>query len=165
MGVAKNRSFPAEMSEYGDVSFWKKMAAAGYSNIMCLDYAIDFKEEVEDGCTWVNGDVRDMLAPSGKVAEGSVKYAFDKACLDAILCGSNSPANSYKYVCQVAKALQPGGKWIVVSFGKPEERKEYLETFASSVGLKLSASQTAPIPKCKGVTPPPELQPLNVYIL
>ena len=52
---------------------------------------------------------------------------IDKATLDSLLCGENSTANSGLYVKEVARVLKPGGVFIVVSFGAPENRLSYLE--------------------------------------
>jgi ubiquinone/menaquinone biosynthesis C-methylase UbiE len=51
----------------------------------------------------------------------------DKALLDSLLCGERSTANAGLYVKEVARCLKPGGVFIVVSFGAPENRLSYFE--------------------------------------
>lgn len=57
----------------------------------------------------------------------SFDAVVDKGTLDSLLCGENSTANSGRYVAEVARVLKPGGVFIVVSFGTPENRMSYLE--------------------------------------
>ena len=59
--------------------------------------------------------------------DASFDAVVDKATLDSILCGENSTANSGRYVKEVARVLKPGGVFIIVSFGAPENRLSYLE--------------------------------------
>ena len=59
--------------------------------------------------------------------DASFDAVIDKATLDSLLCGENSTANSGRYVAEVARVLRPGGVFIVVSFGSPENRLSYFE--------------------------------------
>lgn len=47
---------------------------------------------------------------------------IDKGTLDCLLCGESSTANTGRYTHEVARVLKPGGVFIVVSFGPPENR-------------------------------------------
>jgi hypothetical protein len=59
--------------------------------------------------------------------DASFDAVIDKALLDSLLCGENSTVNTGKYVGTVARLLKPGGAFIIVSFGTPENRLSYLE--------------------------------------
>jgi SAM-dependent methyltransferase len=59
--------------------------------------------------------------------DASFDAVIDKATLDSLLCGENSTANTGRYVGEVCRVLKPGGVFIVVSFGTPENRLSYLE--------------------------------------
>ena len=59
--------------------------------------------------------------------DASFDAVIDKATLDSLLCGENSTVNTGKYVGTVARLLKPGGVFIIVSFGTPENRLSYLE--------------------------------------
>jgi hypothetical protein len=59
--------------------------------------------------------------------DASFDAILDKATLDSLLCGENSTANTGRYVGEVARTLKPGGVYIIVSFGTPENRLSYLE--------------------------------------
>jgi hypothetical protein len=60
-------------------------------------------------------------------AEKQFDAVIDKALLDSILCGESSTAKAGLYVKHVARCLKPGGVFIVVSFGAPENRLSYFE--------------------------------------
>ena len=59
--------------------------------------------------------------------DASFDAVIDKAMLDSLLCGEASTANTGRYVGEVARTLKPGGVYIIVSFGTPENRLSYLE--------------------------------------
>lgn len=59
--------------------------------------------------------------------DASFDAVIDKAMLDSLLCGEASTANTGRYVGEVARVLKPGGTFIIVSFGAPENRLSYLE--------------------------------------
>ena len=59
--------------------------------------------------------------------DASFDAVIDKAMLDSLLCGEASTANAGRYVSEVARVLKPGGTFIIVSFGTPENRLSYLE--------------------------------------
>ena len=62
-----------------------------------------------------------------KFADKQFDAVIDKALLDSLLCAEKSTANTGLYVKEVARCLKPGGVFIVVSFGVPENRLSYFE--------------------------------------
>ncbi len=59
--------------------------------------------------------------------DASFNAVIDKGTLDCLLCGENSTAITGRYTHEVARVLKPGGVFIVVSYGAPENRLSYLE--------------------------------------
>ena len=60
---------------------------------------------------------------------------IDKGTLDSLLCGENSTENIRRYCTEVTRVLKPGGAFIVVSYGSPENRLSYLEGACAGCGV------------------------------
>ncbi len=54
--------------------------------------------------------------------DGSFDAVVDKGTLDSLLCGDNSTTNASRYCSEAARVLKPGGVFLVVSYGIPENR-------------------------------------------
>jgi len=52
-------------------------------------------------------------------------FAVDKGTMDALLCGDDSEKNVKKMLLEVYRVLKPGGKFIVISYGTPDIRKNH----------------------------------------
>jgi SAM-dependent methyltransferase len=59
--------------------------------------------------------------------DASFDGVLDKGTLDSVLCGENSTANAGKLCADVARVLKPGGTFILVSYGTPQDRLMHLE--------------------------------------
>ena len=57
---------------------------------------------------------------------GSFDIVFDKACLDAMLCGPDSFAQASLAVEETYRILADGGVYIIVSNGNPDSRMNIL---------------------------------------
>lgn len=86
--------------------------------------------------TWEVMDATRLTFPAGRF--GGV---VDKGTLDAILCGDESTANARRLCEHVARVLRPGGVYVVVSYGPPENRLGYLEDAA--FGWKVAHTAVA----------------------
>merc|ERR1711968_155952 len=52
---------------------------------------------------------------------------IDKGTLDSVLCGEGSTANTAKMCSEVSRVLKPKGVFLIVSYGVPDNRLNYLE--------------------------------------
>eukprot|EP00924_Labyrinthula_sp_SR-Ha-C_P003201 maker-scaffold_15-snap-gene-2.27-mRNA-1 protein AED:0.02 eAED:0.03 QI:247/0/0.66/1/0.5/0.33/3/1065/219 len=52
---------------------------------------------------------------------------IDKGTLDSILCGEGSTNNAAMTLKECIRVLKPGGKYICISYGTPDNRLGYLE--------------------------------------
>lgn len=86
--------------------------------------------------------------------DASFSTVVDKGTLDCLLCGENSTANTGRYTHEVARVLKPGGVFIVVSYGAPENRLSYLEGdygwFVSVQTIQKPTINTAGLPEAAG---------------
>lgn len=67
-------------------------------------------------------DVRDIKYPSS-----SFDLAIDKSTIDALLCGESSYLNVAIMLKEVQRVLKVGGTYMIISYGKPENRLIHLE--------------------------------------
>lgn len=67
-------------------------------------------------------DVRDM-----KYDEQSFDFVIDKSTIDALLCGENSFLNVAIMLKEVQRVLKDEGFYMIISYGKPENRIPHLE--------------------------------------
>jgi hypothetical protein len=70
--------------------------------------------------------VADVCAPLPFPA-GRFGAVVDKGTLDSLLCGDESTAHAAKMCEHVSRALRPGGVFVVISYGTPDNRLCYLE--------------------------------------
>jgi len=47
---------------------------------------------------------------------------LDKSTIDALFCMENSHINLSKMLKEIQRVLKPGGTYIAISFGEPEDR-------------------------------------------
>ena len=50
-----------------------------------------------------------------------------KGTMDAVLCGEGSTANVAKMCAECSRVLKPSGILLIVSYGQPDQRLQYLE--------------------------------------
>eukprot|EP00708_Paratrimastix_pyriformis_P005967 GAFH01005134.1.p1 GENE.GAFH01005134.1~~GAFH01005134.1.p1 ORF type:complete len:204 (-),score=8.22 GAFH01005134.1:39-650(-) len=75
-----------------------------------------------DGMTFERMDVRKLDFPSE-----SFQFIFDKGTVDAILCGTDSYENLAQMNKELSRVLAPGGVFVSVSYGLPENRLQHFE--------------------------------------
>lgn len=69
-------------------------------------------------------DARDM-----KYKNNCFDLVIDKSTLDSFLCGEHSFINVAIYLKEVQRILKVGGIFIIISYGKPDNRLNHLVCF------------------------------------
>jgi ubiquinone/menaquinone biosynthesis C-methylase UbiE len=69
-------------------------------------------------------DVTDMVT----IANNSFDIALDKSTIDALLCAPRAQVLVGKMLKEVQRILKPGGYYIAISYGEPDNRS-YLFDF------------------------------------
>lgn len=75
-------------------------------------------------------------------AENEFDMVIDKGTIDALYCMENPADNIQKTVQQISNVLIPTKKYICISFGTPDQRKEFIDiakkyfTFTESICIK-----------------------------
>ena len=59
--------------------------------------------------------------------DGMFNVVIDKGTLDAVMCSDDFVTNAKRMISEVHRVLQPGGKYICITYGDPEHRKKYFE--------------------------------------
>ena len=95
-------------------------------------------------------------------ADASFESVVDKGTLDSLLCGENSTANSTRTCAEVARVLKPGGVYLVISYGSPENRLSYLEN--DDYNWKV-AVHTVPKPSISASGMPEATDPNQVHYI
>lgn len=68
-----------------------------------------------------------MDALKMQFGDSTFDAVIDKGTLDSILCGENSIKQSFQYISEVYRVLNSQGVYLVVSYGKPQQRMLFLE--------------------------------------
>jgi len=68
-------------------------------------------------------DVTNMSA----LESSSFDSVIDKGTLDALLCGEGSAENADHMCSEVSRLLKPGGAFMLITYGSPKTRMQYLE--------------------------------------
>merc|ERR1712046_17376 len=119
----------------------KEMYRDGYSAIEGVDWVPHLIRQCNDdnpNIKFVESPVSDL---DQKYEAGSIQYVIDKGLLDSILCGANSTQNAYTYLMQVKKILAPGGKLLIISYGKPEKRGPIFRDKALGLAMRTGHSR------------------------
>jgi SAM-dependent methyltransferase len=84
------------------------------------------------GVTW---RVMNLTQPWA-FADASFDAVIDKGTLDSLLCGDNSTANGARYLSEAARVLRPGGALVVVSYGTPDNRLQWVAMRGRGAGAR-----------------------------
>lgn len=115
----------------GNSRITEEMYEDGYTSLVNVDISkvvIDQMSDKHKDKTTVTWEV--MNATQLSFSEDSFDTVFDKGTMDSLLCGENSTSTVHKSLKEVFRVLKAGGKYICVSYGKPENRLAYLENEA-----------------------------------
>ena len=110
----------------------------GFTDITSCDYSPIVVEKMKEKCSEKKGmkcgaagfdlclgDVVDIHHMT--YADASFDGVVDKGTLDAIICGDETTCFPEKVVSEVFRVLKNGGKYILITFGIPENRMSYFE--------------------------------------
>lgn len=112
----------------GNAEFSEDMYDDGYKNIINIDIASNVIDQMKarnksrKNMTFEVMDVRDM-----KFEDNSFDLIIDKSTIDALLCGENSYINVAKMLKETQRVLKDDGYYMIISYGKPENRVNHLE--------------------------------------
>ena len=67
---------------------------------------------------WDVMDIRKM-----EYEDNTFDLVIDKSTIDAVMCGEHSEINAAIILKECQRILKPGGRYVVISYGKPESRE------------------------------------------
>ena len=137
----------------GRSSLLADMRKDGFTNLMGVDWCEQLVAQQNAAHAEIphKASAATDFASAEGIGEGSVDYIIDKALLDSILCGANSTQNAFMYLKECHKALKPGGKLMIISYGKPQDRL-MIDKY-KTIGFGPSKQDTIGKPVAAGVTP------------
>merc|ERR1712028_119163 len=94
------------------------MSRDGYSTVEGVDWCSTLISQCNSQYAGIPHTAASVLDLEATYPGDSVDYIIDKGLLDSILCGANSTQNAYTYLMQCKKALKPGGKLLIISYGR-----------------------------------------------
>jgi len=116
------------MAGCGNSRLSEDMLDDGYTTIANVDIsrvvidAMAQKYADKQALTW-----QQMNVCALDFGDESFDAVIAKGLMDAILCGEGSTANVAKMCMEVSRVLKPSGVFVIVSYGVPENRMQYLE--------------------------------------
>ncbi len=72
-----------------------------------------------------------------KYEDNSFDIAIDKSTIDALLCGDRSFLNVAIMTKEIQRVLKPGGIYMIISYGQPENRVFHLEREHLSLDISI----------------------------
>ena len=123
----------------------------GFENISCVDVS----QTVIDQMSKRYADNSDLdywqadMTSLEVVPNESFDVVFDKALLDALLCGEESFDKALMMLGEVHRVLKPGGHYICLSYGIPASRQSLMEHCTWTV--ESSTIPKPPVAEFQGV--------------
>lgn len=135
-----SEDFEVLLPGVGNSSLPARMSSDGYLNLSCVDISsvvigqmkARFANLPEADFSVL--DCCDSGAVTAALPDACFDVVLDKAVLDAVLCGEDAFAKATSMVCSMYRVLKPGGYYVVVSFGKPEQRLPFLTALPQGTG-------------------------------
>lgn len=112
----------------GTSTMGMELIQCGFSHVDCTDIsavAIDHMKELykdEKNVSWILDDCIDT-----KLEKNKYDVIFDKGTIDALICCEDPDDLLNDIFKGVINSLKPGGYFVEISFGSPEERQEYFD--------------------------------------
>ena len=94
-------------------------------NIDICQNVIDFMKSRNKDRKGLHFDVMDVCDMAYK--DETFDLVIDKSTIDALLCGDHSFMIVAKMLKEISRVLKTGGYYIIISYGKPENRMIHLE--------------------------------------
>ena len=109
------------------VSCYPEMSEAmfddGYKNVINIDISSVVIKQMKErntkraGLVYEEMDVRDLKYP-----DNYFDLEIDKSTIDALLCGEEAFINVAKMTKEIIRTTKEDGNYMVISYGKPENR-------------------------------------------
>ncbi len=149
------------MAGCGNSKLSEDMYEDGYTHITNVDISrvvVDQMLERHRGKTSMAW--RQMNICALDFADASFNVVLDKGTLDSILCGEGSINNVANMCMEVSRVLKPDGVFLIVSYGIPDNRLQYLqeETYKWRVSV-----HTVPKPSCSSLVAADPKDKANVH--
>ena len=128
-----------------------KFFLLGYTSITNVDFSrVVIDQMIEKHKDKPTLQWQQMNATALDFPDETFDVVIAKATVDAILCGEGSTANIAKLCSEVSRVLKPCGVFLIISFGVPDNRLNYLAkedtyswTVATHTVAKPSVSASA----------------------
>jgi len=113
----------------GNSRLSEEMYNDGYKTITNIDISNVVVDAMSQKYANLAGMVYKVLDVTnmGEFANASFDVVIDKGTLDALLCGDESTSNADKMLLEISRVLRPGGVFILITYGEPPTRLNYLE--------------------------------------
>ena len=147
----------------GNSRLAEDMAADGFGSIVNVDVSRTVIDTMAARCkdkrglSWMVMDVKQL-----SFADAAFDAVVDKGTLDSLLCGDNSTAHCARYFAEVSRVLKPGGVFVCVSYGVPENRLQYMEN--DDYGWRVTV-KTLPKPTISATGAPDATDPTQSHIV
>lgn len=128
MGPYIRKSDAILVAGAGNSSLSEDMYSDGFPNITNVDISqvvVDQMQERHRGKNSMAWQQMNMCAL--EFGDASFNVVLDKGTMDSILCGKGSIENVAKMCNEVSRVLKPDGVFIIVSYGIPSNRLQYLQ--------------------------------------
>lgn len=116
------------MSGCGNSRLTEDMFEDGYTSITNIDISrVCIEQMVERYKDKPTLQWQQMNCCALDFPDETFDVVVDKGTLDSVLCGEGSTANTAKMCSEVSRVLKPNGVFLIVSYGVPDNRLNYLE--------------------------------------
>jgi ubiquinone/menaquinone biosynthesis C-methylase UbiE len=105
-----------------------QMHSDGWTDIVNIDFSGTLIHKLQTRYADKLGLVfAEMNVEELPFATHSFDAIIDKACLDSVICSDAASKHIDRMIYQMHRVLKPGGVFLMVSYGKSELRKKYLD--------------------------------------
>ena len=116
----------------------EKLFEDGFYHTYNIDYCknvIDFMQERNKNKKGLHYEQKDVLNLEYK--KEIFDLIIDKATMDTVLCTDNALLNITKMTKEISRALKTGGVYLVLSYGRPDERLIHLRRDHLAFDIKI----------------------------
>eukprot|EP01138_Halocafeteria_seosinensis_P011197 gb/GECG01011436.1/.p1 GENE.gb/GECG01011436.1/~~gb/GECG01011436.1/.p1 ORF type:complete len:369 (+),score=43.81 gb/GECG01011436.1/:1-1107(+) len=130
----------------GTSQIGEELYKEGYRNVSAIDISSCLISDLRHryrNFEKMDFSVMDATVLSSELPRQCFDLIFDKALLDALLCGEDGGARANKMLWEMLRLLKPGGSYICVSHSLPEKRLPLLE----AIKVENNSRETSSIHK------------------